>query len=304
MQTGHRKSLRYSLMATLMAVLAGVAMVALAQDHPCATAFDPDAALAVESFADGVVAVQPAAADPAEIEVVHYRESDACEPQVIDHYPIEGGAPRLEEVFLHHYHGWPVLVSIVSWPHQHRGLGMTGRFYSIYVYHRDGDSVQLNEALARLQGLSGVVGTTEDWEQMTFAGVHRLGAAALLDLLAPPSEQELGWQELCKPEGKQMELNACAIVTLGEAQQALNAMLVRVSESYADHPSYLAEFTEAQDSWRRQIRADLTHLFPLEPGQDPRVQYGSSYTMQHTLVQAYLLRQRTEYLGEFWVPMN
>lgn len=303
MRTAQRKNLWSSLTASLTAVGAGVAMLASAQEHPCATAFDLDAALAVESFAGGVVTAQPAAADPAEIEVI-YRGSDACEAQVIDHYPIEGGAPRLEEVFLHHYHGTPVLVSIVSWPHQHQGLGMTGRFYSIYVYHQDGTGVQLNEALARLQGLSGVVGTTEDREPVTFAGIHQLGAAALLDLLTPPSEQELGWQELCNPQGNQMEITACGIVALGEADRALNAMLVRLSESYADHPSYLAELTEAQHSWQQQVKADLTHLFPLEPGQEPRVQYGSSYTMQLTLVQSYLTRQRTEYLAEFWLPMN
>lgn len=302
MESGRRKSLWSS--GALATLLAGVVLVASAEDHPCASGFDRDAALAVEAFADGVVALQPAAADPAEIEVVYYRESDACEPQVIDHYEIEGGAPQLEAVFHHHYHGWPVLVNIVSWPHQHRGLGMSGRFYSLYVYHQDGQQVRQHEELARLQGLSGVVGTTEDREPATFAGTYPLGAAALLDLLAPSSEQELSWQELCNPQGNQMEITACAVVTQGEAERVLNAMLVRVSESYAGHPSCLAEFAQAQRSWQKQVKADLTHLFPLEPGQDPRVQYGSSYTMERLLVQTYLMRQRTEYLGEFWLPRN
>lgn len=290
------------MVATLTALLA---MAAQAQNPPvCETAFDSDAVLAVESFADGLVTLQPAAPNPTEIDLMYYRESDGCEPLAIDQYGIEGGEPRLEDAFLHHHEGWPVLVTIVSWPHEHRGLGMTGRYYAVHVYQQEGATVQLKPALARQNWLSGVVGTTEEWQPSTFAGTTRLGATALLASLAPPSEQEQGWQELCNPQGNQMEITACVIVAYGEAQRALNAMLVRISKSYADAPQLLNALAKAQNGWQAQAEADLSYLFPVEPGENPQVLYGSSYTMQHTLAHAHLVRQRTDYLSEFWLPMD
>lgn len=303
------------LSSLVVLVTAGMTAVVQANDREsCAEAVAvSDEVLATEPFGDGLVVFRSSSDQATEIEVVHYRESGGCRPLTVDSYGIEGGEPQLEEVFAHTHDSKPLLLAIVSWPHNHRGLGMTGRFYSVYVYHQegrhghghhDGSGLQLHTALTRRQGMSGVVGTVEGGEYSSFAGTTRLGATALLASLTPPGEPEAEWRRLCNRDGTQMEITACAVVALAEAQRALNSMLVHISEGYAEVPQVLAELEQAQSGWHVQMKADLTHLFPLGPDEDPRVMYGSSYPMAHALAHAHLVRQRTEYLREFWLPMD
>lgn len=114
------------------------------------------------------------------------------------------------------------------------------------------------------------------------------------------------WHARCDPAGTQLELTACAHVEQIKAEQALNAIRAMLAELYQDDPEVLAEktarFDAIQSRWESQLQRDLDALFPLAPGDNPAVLYGSSYAMQYAYARAFLIRQRTDFLRTFWLP--
>lgn len=290
---------------------AALAVLATAGAHArgdCAGAVR-DSDLASERFADGVALFRPvetgAYRGGVEIELVHYRADEDCQPVLVDQYAIEGGDPRLEAHFIHPIKGEPNLFAIVSWPMDHAGLGMSGRMYSVFAYRQSEGVLETNDFVMENREISGgVVGTVEG-ETSTFEGATQDG---LISLMA--SQGEWSWRAACDPNGNQYELTACAYVEQIEADKALGAALetgrAAIEAAYAHDPDMRAEMAmrldRAQAGWDRQLETDLDSLFPLEPGENPATMYGSSWPMRYAYARAYLVGQRADYLREVWLP--
>lgn len=300
-----RRSMKCSCLAcAIMWIwLANMATHVSASEH-CNTAVT-GVELASERFADGIVVFQPIGAeiddDAMEIEVVHYRESNDCRSVVVDRYAFEGGEPQLEASFIHPVKGEPNVFAIVSWPMEHRGLSMAGRIYSIYAYREVGAGLALNDFVIQHPELNGRVIGVIDGESFDFEGKDEDGLISLMGSLGKWS-----WQAACNPEGSQSELTACAYVEQIEAQEALEEVLSTLLAVHADEPhrriQIHEQLEELQSAWERQTQLELDGLFPLSPGESPHIAYGSSYEMRYAHARAYLLRQRADYLREFWLP--
>ncbi|WP_155826492.1 lysozyme inhibitor LprI family protein [Vreelandella zhanjiangensis] len=289
----------------LMAMLNLVfAVNAFGAENACAVA-TPDNPLALERFANGVVVFQPSLAPGSNtnIDVVYYPADDECRPVKVDEYGIEGGDPRLEASFIYTIQGEPNLFAIVSWPLQHAGLGMHGRFYSVYAYYQAGANLELNPFIAENSDVSGgIVGTVEG-EEYAFQGVDEDGLISLMASLGKWS-----WQAACDPSGGQPALNACVYVAQADAQEALDTLRQELAMQYSAEPNpeflaeVLARFDAAQRQWRLQVQHDLEALFPVPEGGDPSLLYGSAYSMRYVLAHTFLIRQRTEFLRAMWLP--
>ncbi|MGE4336775.1 MAG: lysozyme inhibitor LprI family protein [Pigmentiphaga sp.] len=277
---------------------------ALASDSECTVAL-PDNLLAQEHFAGGMVAFQRVKQikdDDSEIQLI-YHPDEKCLPVMVDNYELNGGPPSLEASFVYPIQGEPNLFAIVSWPLLHAGLGMSGRYYGVYAYQRSGPKLVLNTFVAdNLAISSGIVGTYEG-ETSTFEGTTEDGLISLM-----VSQGKWSWQAACNPSGTQLALNACAYVEQIEALEEIEAARQRLNELYASYPDILADkldrFDEAQRVWQVQLQHDLDALFPLLPGEDPSFVYGSSYSMRYTYAQAFLIRQRAEFLRSYWLNVQ
>lgn len=275
---------------------------ALATGSECTEAL-PDNLLAQERLAGGIAAfqlVKQTTDEDSEIQVVYYHPDEKCLPVIIDNYEVNGGSPTLEASFVYPIQGKNNLFAIVSWPLSHAGLGMNGRFYGVYAYQRSGPALVLNTFVAHNAAISsGIVGTYEG-EESTFEGVTESGLISLMT-----KQGKWSWQAACNPSGKQLELNACAYVEQIEAHEEIEAVRQQLTELYADDPDILADelerFDETQRVWQAQLQQDLDALFPLSPGEDPSVVYGSSYSMRYAYAQAFLVRQRAEFLRTYWL---
>lgn len=294
--------LRRRMLSVILAGSLGATFAARAADPDCVSAV-PENPLAMERFAGGTVAFLPVEQTEdtdSVIEVVYYHPDQQCLPVLVEDYGINGGLPQLEASFIHPIRGEPNLLAIVSWPMWHVGLGMKARYYDVYAYQRSGATLAENTFVTHHPEVGGgIVGTVEG-EDSTFAGTTEAG---LISLMA--SQGKWSWQASCNPEGAQLELNACAYVEQIEAGEELEAVRQRFSVLYADAPDLSAEaldrFDEAQRLWQAQLEHDLGALFPLAPGEDPSLSYGSSYSMQLAYARAFLLRQRTEFLRIYWL---
>lgn len=113
-----------------------------------------------------------------------------------------------------------------------------------------------------------------------------------------------GWIDLCDWDGTQQTINACAIVEAAEARLALDAVLGEIADTYAHNEAsgLAAALRPAQEGWQRQVQADIDARYPLAPGENPYVTWGSSYPMQIEFLRASLTRQRIEFLCSAWLP--
>lgn len=278
---------------------------ALAIESECTAAL-PDNLLAQEHFAGGIVAFQlikQTRDDDSEIQAVYYHPDEKCLPTMVDNYEFNGGLPNLEASFVYPIQGEHNLFTIVSWPLLHAGLGINGRYYGVYAYQRSGAALVLNTFVADNPAISsGIVGTYEG-EESTFEGTTEDGLVSLMT-----SQGKWSWQAACNSSGKQLELNACAYVEQIEAFEEIEAARQRLIELYADDPDILADkldrFDEAQRAWKAQLQHDLDALFPLLPEEDPSLIYGSSYSMRYAYAQAFLIRQRAEFLRTHWLNVQ
>ena len=105
----------------------------------------------------------------------------------------------------------------------------------------------------------------------------------------------------CDPQGSQMELNACASLKLSAADDELNATWRQVLATIGDRPVAIAKLKAAQRLWIQLRDADMEAQFPLEKGQDARVEYGSIYPMEFAETKAKLTAERTRYLRSTWL---
>ena len=298
---------RYRYWARAVIVVWGVCFTsgAPASDAACTTAL-PDDLLAQEALAGGIVAFQPVTQgkeDHSEIQVVYYHPDEKCLPVAVDSYEHNGGPPSLEASFVYPLQGEPNLFAIVSWPMIHEGLGMKGRYYGVHAYEKSGSGLLLNRFVADNSAISsGIVGTSEG-EESTFEGTTEEGLISLMG-----SQGKWSWQAACNPAGTQLELNACAHVEQTEALEEIEAVREQLSELYTGDPDLLAEqldrFDKAQRAWHAQLKHDLDALFPLSPGEDPSYVYGSSYSMRYAMAQAFLTRQRAEFLRTYWLDVR
>ena len=112
---------------------------------------------------------------------------------------------------------------------------------------------------------------------------------------AVAAAHDVAGRTACNPEGSQLELNACAADELAQADAELNAVWREVL-SKADSTVARDKLKAAQRLWMQLRDADLAAQFPLAPGQDPRVEYGSMYPMSFASTKAGLTRQRTAWL--------
>ena len=289
--------LRHCVLSLTMVWSACFTTHARASDSDCMAAL-PDNLLAQEHFAGGVVAfqhVRQAVDHDSEIQVVHYPPDENCLAVVVDNYEFNGGLPNLEASFVYSIQGEPNLFAIVSWPLLHAGLGMNGRYYGVHAYQPSGAALVLNTFVAHNAAVSsGIVGTYEG-EESTFEGTTEDGLISLMT-----SQGKWSWQAVCNPSGKQLELNACAYVAQIEAFEEIQAARQGLIELYADDPDIMTDkldrFDNAQQVWQVQLQHDLDSLIPLLPGENPSFVYGSSYSMQYAYTQAFLIRQRAEFL--------
>lgn len=176
----------FHLRIALFSIALGMAGVAACAGQPavnCAST-GPEESLAIARLGDDqfrFVHLPPTDLEAErEIELVRHRPANGCQPERIDLYPEEGGAPRLEAAFVHKVHGEPNLFAIVSWPRWHVGIGMRGTYYAVHAYRREGDAFVPNAAVVEHGVLyGGFVGIVEGQES-TFEGTTPDGVIAML----------------------------------------------------------------------------------------------------------------------------
>ena len=105
----------------------------------------------------------------------------------------------------------------------------------------------------------------------------------------------------CNPNGSQMELNYCAELRLSAADDALNATYKDVLATIGDQPMAISNLKKAQRLWVQLRDADLDAQFPLEKGQEARIEYGSIYPLEWADAKATMTRERTRYLRAHWL---
>lgn len=158
-----------------------------------AAASQPDAVIADERFGNGVVGFVRAVnavggldgndINGKGIEVLRFRDDAGCAAEQVDTYHYEGGEPTLEASFTHTVQGESNLFTIVSWPLLHVGLGMNGRFYSVYAYHEVDGVLITNDLVVKNKDLYGGVEGTLEGEPSTFEGKTEEGVVAMLERL-------------------------------------------------------------------------------------------------------------------------
>ena len=124
---------------------------------------------------------------------------------------------------------------------------------------------------------------------------------ALLWAVTAPAATQDGNGLACDPQGSQMELNTCAALQLSAADDALNATWREVLAQIGNRPMAIAKLKAAQRLWIQLRDADMEAQFPLENGQDARVEYGSIYPMEFANAKAKLTRERAHYLRATWL---
>ncbi len=102
--------------------------------------------------------------------------------------------------------------------------------------------------------------------------------------------------EQCDEALSQLELNQCAAATLARADAELNATWGEIMASLDARPVAKQSLIAAQRRWIALRDADMAALYPLEAGEDLRVQYGTIQPMQAAFEQAAMTRERRAWL--------
>ena len=123
-------------------------------------------------------------------------------------------------------------------------------------------------------------------------------AFALLLLLA--AGHAVADDELrCNPDGSQSEMNMCAADDFAAADKALNAVYRDVLACSASNPVFIGKLKEAQRQWIRFRDAELAARFPLAPGEDAWVVYGSMHPLLLLGEKTRLTKERTVQLRSY-----
>lgn len=130
--------------------------------------------------------------------------------------------------------------------------------------------------------------------------IHRarhLPVWALAAVLAVSTAKAVAEDEVaCNPQGTQMEMNACASQDLKKADAELNTVYARVLEMHRDDAAKVKQLQAAQRLWIKLRDADLNAMFPLAAGENPRVKYGSMYSLQYDTARARMTDERARWL--------
>ena len=100
----------------------------------------------------------------------------------------------------------------------------------------------------------------------------------------------------CKPEGNQLELDACAANDEAAADKELNAVYRQILVEYKDEPLFLEKLKAAEELWIKLRDAEVEARFPIADGENPLHAWGSSYPMSFAYYRAELTRERTKHL--------
>ncbi|PJK11507.1 hypothetical protein CO614_06530 [Lysobacteraceae bacterium NML120232] len=128
-------------------------------------------------------------------------------------------------------------------------------------------------------------------------------SALLLALAALSASPTLLAQTRCNQQGSQQEMNACAHDALQAADAELNQVWREVRQRHRDNPMF-AKLQQAQRLWIQMRDAELEAMFPIKPGENRYLEYGSMYPMLHDLAKAKLTRERTEHLRRHYLDEN
>lgn len=119
-----------------------------------------------------------------------------------------------------------------------------------------------------------------------------LVALPLAALAAPDDDGSIS----CDAQRTQAQINACAGAAFGRADAELNRVWQAIQTKYADQPVFLARLKAAQRAWLSFRDAEMAARFPLAPGQQAHVEYGSVFPMCESQLKATLTAQRTAQL--------
>jgi uncharacterized protein YecT (DUF1311 family) len=109
---------------------------------------------------------------------------------------------------------------------------------------------------------------------------------ALVPLAAPAQAPE------CVRDGAQSQLNACAGEDSDAAERELDRTYRAIVERYADQPLFLEKLGQAQQHWSRFRDAELEARYPVPPGEDVKLLYGSMHPMCWAGLKERLTRER------------
>ena len=102
----------------------------------------------------------------------------------------------------------------------------------------------------------------------------------------------------CSKATNQHDINECASKDFDTADKELNQTYKAILAKYKDDALFLTQLRKAQEAWIKFRDAELDAKFPLAPGKNPRVEYGSMYSMCYFSEKAQLTRQRSEQLKD------
>ncbi len=97
----------------------------------------------------------------------------------------------------------------------------------------------------------------------------------------------------CNPNGSQSEMNMCAANDFAAADKALNTVYRDVVACSAGNPVFVGKLKDAQRQWIRFRDAELEARFPVAPGEDERVVYGSMHPLLFYGEKTRLTKERT-----------
>lgn len=138
----------------------------------------------------------------------------------------------------------------------------------------------------------------------------KAGLTALLWLICgtalamPDGDTLQGWTDLCKPNGNQQEITACAIMDRAEADDALEAVLAEIERHHATYDANDDRelLRAAQAGWEAQMNRDVDALYPVPEGVHPSKVWGSSWVITPERLRTTIVRQRIAFLCETWLP--
>jgi len=125
----------------------------------------------------------------------------------------------------------------------------------------------------------------------------RIVTAFGVALIAPlfPAAVFAAGSAQCKPDGTQIEMNACAANELAEADRQLNASYQALLKKEAKNTAFIQKLRKAQRAWIDFRDAELEAMYACtEP--NPAVCWGSMLPLRYTSYKAKLTRERNERL--------
>lgn len=235
---------------------------------------------------EAIFVERPSVAEGHSIELNYRTAGEPCLFSTIDLYDFEGGPPKLEASFVYSVEGNPNLFAIVSWPLEHSGLDMRGRFYAVHAYERENDTLIPNKLITSNVAISsGIVGFVAG-ENHQFKGATEAGVKSLL-----ASQKKSSVQAACDPSVAQQKFYTCAFAEEAAARKQIVSVRRSVEGAYAhdleQNNGIIARFDIAQSGWASQIELDLQAQFPFSQDEDIKGQFESSFLVKATQMRAF-----------------